>query len=213
MPAQAAADTIAEVSRRRTRLRWILGAMLLIELALVVLWMVTFKGGPLRSDPWAVGWVAVMAAVAIPAIVAAWITWRCPACGKSPGQQGSQLNYCRACAIPLAEGASRRVEQTPERAEWVVATLRHRAWWVRGALVLALGVGGLLGWLLIRADMRSVGRWMVPLGALGWVILVARIWRCPECMAGLGGFDLHHFCTRCGVPHDRKGLERARARA
>jgi len=202
-PAQAA---IGEFSRRRARQRSLKGGVLLILLSLV-LWMLKFRGGP-----WSVGVVVAIVAVAAATGVGYWITWRCPDCGKSPGDAGRVLNYCAACGVPLVEGASRRVEQTPERAEWVVATLRPRLWWVRGGFVVALGGGGLVGWLLGRAGMRPWGLGIFLLGLLGWTVLLGRIWYCPECKGSLGPLRADHFCTRCGVPHSRKGLERARAR-
>jgi hypothetical protein len=166
-----------------------------------------------RTGPWAVAWVVAMVAGSVAGFAIIWMGWRCPACGKWPGEILGHFNYCGRCAIPLAEGVSPRSEQAPARAEWVVATLRRRCWWVRGTLVLALGGGGLLGWCLQRAGMRPLGVGIFSLGILGWALLVRRVWRCPECEAPLEGHDVRRFCTRCGVPHNRKGLERVRPQA
>ena len=204
-PAQA---VIAQFSRCRTRLRWLKAGAGLIVLSLV-LWMLKFRGGP-----WSESVIVAITAFSAATGAIFWITWRCPACRKWPGHQDGVLNYCGSCAIPLAANAFPRIEQTPQRAEWVVATLRPRAWWVRGAFVLPFAGCGLAGWLLRPADLRSWGLGILFLGLFGWVILVGRIWHCPECKGSLPRLgELSHFCTRCGVPHSRKGLERARARA
>jgi hypothetical protein len=205
MEAQPADRIVVEFARRRARQRSLVLVVLPILFSLGVLWALSSRRGP-----WAVGLVVAMAAVVVAATAIFLITWRCPACGKSPGPVTRGQNYCGRCGIPLAEGVSSRARQTPERAEWVVATIRRRCWLVYGTFVLALGGGGLLGWLFVRADMRPLGGGAIGLGVIGWAIVIGRVWRCPECKASLSP-EPGHFCRQCGVPHGRKGLERVRA--
>lgn len=162
-----------------------------------------------RTGSWAVGW-GVTFAVSVVGAFLFFIGWRCPACGKWPGDVHVHFNYCGRCAIPLAAGVDPPREQTSAQAEWVVATLRRRAWWVWGTALLVFGGGALLAGPLYRAGLGPVGLGVFLLGNIGWSILVSRLWRCPECEARLESYDVMRFCTRCGVPHDRKGLERAR---
>lgn len=204
----SATDRTVEVfSRRRGRQGPLIAVFVTVLLSLGAIGQLTSPQG-ISAFVLAV----VMVFVIMAGVFFTWTNWRCPACGQSPGRTRSP-NYCGACGIPLAEGApAGGTRQTPERAEWVVATLRHRRWWVLGAFVLLPAGGGYLAWRLTGTIMRTpLGDGIVTLSFLGVLALAAVIRRCPECNGSLGPFGHQHFCIRCGVPHDREGLERERA--